>query len=223
MLRLIAALVAIALVLVAPAAILSWVLSAGLQRDFHAQDATVRALAGPAGIVTGRVGRLRFQVRGAAINGVTVREFRAELRGVRLDMAQVWQGHLRVRELAGGEVAVVLDEDDVQRYLAATKDIQEARVHLDDGTVTVTGTVAVLNAVFGVEIHARLVVGDGSAVLLRVETLTINGVAMPPDIANILMTGVNPLLRAPREPVPVRFRSVVVGGGQAVIAGEVIP
>lgn len=221
--RLIAALVAMALVLVAPAAILSWVLSAGLQRDFHAQDATVRAVAGPVGILTGRVGRLRFLLHGAAVNGVTVREFRAELRGVRLDMAEVMQGRLRVRELAGGQVALVLDEDDVQRSLTATKEIQEAKVDLDDGLVTVRGTVAVLNATFGVEIHARLVVEDGSAVLLRVETLTISGLAMPPEIANLLVSDVNPLLRALREPVPVRFRSATVGDGQAVITGEVLP
>lgn len=221
--RLIAALVAIVLILVAPAAVLSSLLSSGLQRDFHAEDAAVRVLAGPIGLVTGRPGRLRFRLRGATIEGVTVREFRADLRGARLEMTQAWRGQLRVREVSRGEMALVVDEDAMQRHLATVNGIREPRVVLDDGAVKVTGTVVVLNAPFGVEIQARLAIQDGAALVLQVEHLTVNGVAVPPDIGTILAAGVNPVLRAPRDPVPVRFDSVTVRDGQAVIVGAVIP
>lgn len=221
--RLIAALVAVVLVLIAPAAILSWYLSTGLQRDLRAEEATVRVLAGPIGIATGRVGRLAFRVRGAAIDGVTVREFSAELHGVRLDRAQGLRGRLEVAEVAGGRAAVVVDEGDVQRYLAQAKDLRDARVHLDNGAVAVTGTVAVLNATVNVEINARLAIQDGTALVLHVETLKISGTPIPADVATILMSGVNPLLRAPREPVALRFTGVTVDGGRAVIVGEPRP
>lgn len=223
MIRLIAALVAVVLVLVAPAAIVSALLAAGLQRDFAAQDATVRIPAGPLAFVTGRVGRLQLRVRGAVIDRLSVREFRADLRGVRLEMAQAWRGRLQIREVGSGEMTAIVDAEALQRHLAAAKGVQEARVALDDGGVTITGRVAALDATFGVDVRARLAIEDGSALVLQVEHLAVSGVALPAEIAALLTSEVNPLLRAPREPVPVRFSSVTVRDGVAVIAGEVIP
>lgn len=220
--RLIALLLAVAIVLIAPAALLSWHLSNGLRRDLRTPAATVRVFAGPAGIFTGRIWRLQFQVRGAAFEGATVRELRGTLRDVTLDLPRAVGGQLSVRRISGGAAVVVVDETDVQRFLADARDIRGARVRLDDGLVTITGTVAVLNSSFPVQLDARLAI-DRGALVLRVETLNISGVAIPPTLGEVLMTAVNPLLLAPRDPVPVRFSDVRVDNGRAVITGVPVP
>jgi len=220
--RLVALLLAVAIVLMAPAAMLSWHLSNGLRRDFRAERAAVRVFAGPVGILTGRIWRLQFRVRGAAFEGATVREMRGTLRDVTLNLPRAVGGHLTVRRISGGTAVVVVDETDLQRYLADARDIRGARVRLDDGLVTITGTVAVLNSSFPVQVAARLAI-DRGALVLRVETLNISGVAIPPNLGNVLMTAVNPLLLAPRDPVPIRFSDVRVDNGRAVITGVPIP
>jgi|GEM_PF-4353575 len=221
--RLIALLLVVAIVLVTPAALLSWYLSNGLQRDMQARRAVVRLYAGPIGIARGRVRRLQFDVRGAAFNGSTVREIRGDLHGVRLSLPAAVGGHLSIRGLSAGRAEVVVDETDLQRALANARDIRGARVRLDDGTVTISGDVLVLNSSFPVEVTARLGLGRERELVLRVETLNISGLAIPPGLANALMTDVNPILRAPEEPVPLRFTGVEVDDGRAVISGVPSP
>lgn len=220
--RLVALLLAVILVVIAPAAILSWHLSNGLRRDTRAQGAAVRVIAGPVGIFTGRVWRLQFTVRGASFEGATAREMRGTLRNVTLDRTQAAGGHLAVRDIGGGRIVVIVDEADVQRYLADARDVRGARVRLDDELVTITGTVNVLNSSFPIQVTSKLAIDQG-ALVLRVETLSISGVTIPSDLGNVLMTAVNPLLVAPREPVPVRFTGVRVDDGRAVITGEPLP
>lgn len=217
--RLVALLLAVILVVIAPAAILSWHLSNGLRRDTRAQGAAVRVFAGPVGIFTGRVWRLQFTVRRASFEGATAREMRGTLRNVTLDLTQAAGGHLAVRDIGGGRIVVIVDEADVQRYLADARDVRGARVRLDDELVTITGTVNVLNSSFPIQVTSKLAIDQG-ALVLRVETLSISGVTIPSDLGNVLMTAVNPLLVAPREPVPVRFTGVRVDDGRAVITGE---
>lgn len=217
--RLIAVLLVVVLILVAPAAMLSWHLSSGLRRDTRAQGAAVRLYAGPVGIVTGRIWRLQFTLRRPAFGDATARELRGTLRDVTLDVARAVRGHLDIQSMEGGRVVVVVDESDVQRFLAEARDIRGARVRLADGLVTITGTVDVLNSSFPIQVSAELAI-EGGALVLRVATLNISGVAIPSNLGNVLMTAVNPLLVAPREPVPMRFTGVRVDNGRAVITGE---
>jgi hypothetical protein len=217
--RLIAVLLAVVLVLVAPAAMLSWHLGNGLRRDTRAQGAAVRLYAGPVGIATGRIWRLQFTVRRAALDDATARELRGTLHDVTLDLSQAVGGRLAIRSIKGGRIAVVVDESDVQRFLAESRDVRGARVRLDDGLVTITGTVDVLNSSFPIQVSAHLAI-EGSALVLRVAALHISGVAIPSNLGDVLMTAVNPLLVAPREPVPMRFTGVRVDNGRAVITGE---
>ncbi|MDQ7843924.1 MAG: DUF2993 domain-containing protein [Armatimonadota bacterium] len=221
--RLIALAVLAAIVLAAPAAAVSWRLSDGLRRDLQARSAAVYVYAGPTGIATGRIRRLVFRVRGAALDGATVRELRGDLRGVRLSLPRAVGGRLAVRGVAAGRAEVVVDETDVQRALADAREIRRARVRLDDGVVAISGDVYVLNAPVAVEVTARLAVDHNRDLVLRVQTLHLSGLAIPPDLANALMVAVNPLLRAPQEPVPIRFVGVEVDDGRAVIRGVPSP
>lgn len=220
--RLLALLLAAGIALLAPAAILSWHLGNGLRRDLRAQAASVRVFAGPVGIATGRIWRLQFRASRLRVEDATVRQLRGTLRDVTIDVRAALAGRLRILGMAGGTMAVVVDEGDLQRYLAGARDIRNARVRLDDGRVTITGAVLVLNASFPIEVTARLAI-DGEALVLRVERLQISGVPIPQDLGNVLMGAVNPLLHAPQEPVPMRFSGVRVDDGRAVISGVVRP
>lgn len=218
--RLLALLVVVAIIVIAPAVVMSWQLSNGAQRDLQAQDASVRVVAGPIGILTGRIARLRLHAEGAIVEGVTVSEIRVTLRDVSLDTRRALGGMLVIRRTGGGTASMVVDEAALQRYLAEKREVRNARVHLDDGIATITGTVNVVNSSFEVGLRARLEVARGRDIVLRVEHLGIGGVALPPDLGNALATAVNPLVTAPTRPIPIRFTNVIVDNGRAVITGE---
>ncbi|HXF81163.1 MAG TPA: LmeA family phospholipid-binding protein [bacterium] len=219
--RLAALLAAILLVVIAPAVLLSWQLSSGLRRETQAR-ASVRVVAAPWDVARGRIWRLQFTVRRVAVAGATARELRGVLRDVRLDVREALAGRLEIRGLSGGRIVVVVDETDVERYLAGARDIQRPDVRLDGGLVRISGSVHALNALFPIEVTAQLAIERG-ALVLRVRELQISGVAIPSHLGNVLMTAVNPLLLPPRQPVPVRFTGVTVHRGRAVITGEPAP
>jgi len=220
MLRLVTLLIVVAIIVVAPAVVMSWQLSNGVQRDLRTRDASVRVMSGPIGIVTGRISRLRLDAEHATVEGVTVSQIRVTLRDVNLDTRRALRGQLVIRRTGGGSASIVVDEAALQRYLAEQREVRNARVHLDDGIATITGTVNVLNSSLEVGLRARLEVARGRDIVLRVEHIGIGGVALPPDLGNALATAVNPLVTAPQQPIPIRFTSVVVDNGRAVIAGE---
>lgn len=218
--RLLSLLIVVAIVIVAPAVVVSWQLSNGVQRDLQTDDASVRVIAGPIGIVTGRINRLRLRAEDARVEGVIVSEIRVTLRDVILDTRRALGGRLVIRRTGAGTASIVVDEAAMQRYLAEQREVRNARVHLDDGIATITGTVNVLNSSLEVGLRARLEVARGRDIVLRVEHIGIGGVALPPDLGNALATAVNPLVTAPQQPIPIRFTSVAVDNGRAVITGE---
>lgn len=195
-------------------------LSGGVQRDLNAQDASVRVIAGPIGIITGRISRLQLDARQAVVEDVTVSRIRVTLRDVRLDTRRALAGRLVIRGTRGGTASVVVDEAAVQRYLSEKRDVRNANVHLDNGVAIITGSVNALGSSFEVTLRARLEVARGRDIVLRVENIGVGGVALPPEIGNALATAVNPLVTAPQQPVPIRFTGVSVDNGRAVITGE---
>jgi len=219
--RLLALLLAVAVILIAPAAALSWQLSHGLQRDLMARAASVRILAGPIGIATGHVARVQVRVRGSAVEGIIIRELAVTLQGVVLDPRQALRGTLVLRRTAGGSAALEVGEADLQRYLAEVKDVRGARVSLDDGVATIDGTVSVLDSSLPVALTARLAIApDRRAILLRVAALGVAGVPLPPQVGDALAIAVNPIVVAPQDPIPLRFTAVRVERGRVVITGE---
>ncbi|HEU4798409.1 MAG TPA: LmeA family phospholipid-binding protein [bacterium] len=218
--RLLSLLIIVAIIVIAPAVVMSWQLSNGVQRDLQTQDASVRVVAGPIGIVTGRINQLRLRAEDATVEGVTVSEIRITLRDVSLDTRRALSGRLVIRRTGSGTASIVVDEAALQRYLTEKREVRNARVHLDDGIATITGTVNVLNSSLEVGLRARLEVARGRDIVLRVEHIGIGGVALPPDLGNALATAVNPLVTAPQQPIPIRFTNVIVDNGRAVITGE---
>jgi len=209
--------------LAGPGVVLSSRLQNDVRRDLRARDASVRVVAGPVAIARGRLARLTLRARGATLDGASVDEVTLDLRGVTIDPGRAFRGDLVLRRVERGTAVLVVGEESLRRYLAEGRGFRNAGVRMDDGVVTVTGQVTVLNALVDVTLRAGLVVRAGRHLALDVQQLRVSGLEVPRDVGNALAISINPILTAPREPVALRLTGVTVGGGTARIFGEVVP
>jgi hypothetical protein len=197
--------------------IVGWRLEAALRKDLRAQSAHV-SLGGGFGSFSGNFSRLSMTVRQGQLDGVPVSEIQAEFSQVKLDVGRVLRrGELAITNHGPGRASLTLSANDIQRYLVEQKAIRGVQVTLDDGIVTLQGKVNVLNFEIDAILRGRLVVLDGRQVVMRVETLAVSGVALPPSVADALAASMNPLLRAEDLPLPFRISDVTVDDGRAVV------
>lgn len=197
--------------------IVGWRLEAALRKDLRAQSAHV-SLGGGLGSFSGNFSRLSMTVRQGQLDGVPVSEIQAEFSQVKLDVGRVLRrGELAITNLGPGRASLTLTANDIQRYLVEQKGIRGVQVTLDDGIVTLQGKVNVLNFDIDAILRGRLVVPDGRQVVMRVETLAVSGVALPPSVADALAASMNPLLRAEDLPLPFRISDVTVDDGRAIV------
>jgi LmeA-like phospholipid-binding len=214
--------VAAAAVLAGPGLLLSSRLEGDLQAALRAREVSVRAVAGPLGIIQGRVSRLRVHARDAKFDGTAVDEVTLDLRGVRVDPGRAFRGDLVLRGVESGRAVLLVREERLREYLES-RGVQGATVRLDAGIVQVTGRVTVLNALVDVALRAGFVIRDGTRLDLDVQELRVSGLEVPRDVGNALASSVNPILSAPQEPVRLRLTGVAVEGGTARLVGEVAP
>ncbi len=207
--------------LIGPGAVLSWRLQDGVRRDLRARDASVRLVAGPIDLTRGHVARLTVFARAAALDTMSMDEVHLDLRSVTLDPARALGGELVLRDVGSGTAMVVVGEESLRRYLADARGFRNAGVQMDNGTVTITGQLTVLNALVDVSLRAGLLVRDGRSLALDVQQLRVSGLEVPRDVGNALVISINPILTAPERPVPLRFTGVTVDDGVARIAAEV--
>ncbi|HLA24843.1 MAG TPA: DUF2993 domain-containing protein [bacterium] len=210
-------------VLVGPAVILSSRLQNDVRRDLRARDASVRVTAGPVAIAQGRLARLSLRARGAMLDGASIDEVTLDLRGVTIDPGRAFRGDLVLRRVESGTAVLVVGEESLRRYLAEGRGFRNAGVRMDDGVVTITGQITILNALVDVTLRAGLVVRDGRHLSLDVQQLRVSGLEVPRDVGNALVIAINPILTAPQQPVPLRLTGVTVDGGAARLVGEVAP
>lgn len=213
--------VAVAVVVVSPfllyPSLLGWRLEAALRKDLRAQSAHVSLPPG-LGTFSGKFSGLSMTVRHGQVDGVPVSEIHAEFSRVELNVGQVLRrGELAFTRLGPGRASITLTADDVQRFLVEQKGIRGIQVGLDDGIVLLQGKVNVINFEIDAILRGRLVVPDGRSVVMRVETLAVSGVALPPSVADALAASMNPLLRADDLPLPFRITDVTVNDGRVVV------
>jgi len=208
---------------VGPAVILSSRLQNDVRRDLRARDASVRVTAGPVAIAQGRLARLSLRARGAMLDGASIDEVTLDLRGVTIDPGRAFRGDLVLRRVESGTAVLVVGEESLRRYLAEGRGFRNAGVRMDDGVVTITGQITILNALVDVTLRAGLVVRDGRHLSLDVQQLRVSGLEVPRDVGNALVIAINPILTAPQQPVPLRLTGVTVDGGAARLVGEVAP
>ena len=206
-----------------PAVILSSRLQNDVRRDLRARDASVRVTAGPVAIAQGRLARLSLRARGAMLDGASIDEVTLDLRGVTIDPGRAFRGDLVLRRVESGTAVLVVGEESLRRYLAEGRGFRNAGVRMDDGVVTITGQITILNALVDVTLRAGLVVRDGRHLSLDVQQLRVSGLEVPRDVGNALVIAINPILTAPQQPVPLRLTGVTVDGGAARLVGEVAP
>lgn len=209
-------------VLLGPGAVLSARLRDDVRADLAARGATVRVVAGPLAILQGRIARLVLHARGASLGGVSLDEIILDLRGVTIDPGRALQGDLVIRRVEQGTADLVVGEESLRRYLVEGRGFRNAGVQMDDGIVTITGQVTVLNALVDVTLRAGLIVRDGRQLAVDVQQLRVSGLDVPRDLGNALAISINPILTAPQQPVPLRLTGVAVDGGTARVTAEVI-
>ena len=206
-----------------PGGVLSSRLQNDVRRDLRARDASVRVTAGPVAIAQGRLARLSLRARGAMLDGASIDEVTLDLRGVTIDPGRAFRGDLVLRRVESGTAALVVGEESLRRYLAEGRGFRNAGVRMDDGVVTITGQITILNALVDVTLRAGLVVRDGRHLSLDVQQLRVSGLEVPRDVGNALVIAINPILTAPQQPVPLRLTGVTVDRGAARLVGEVAP
>jgi hypothetical protein len=206
--------------LAGPGVLLSSRLEGDVRRILHAPDASVRVIAGPLGILQGRLARLHLRARGAAFDGASVDEMTLELRGVAIDPVRAFRGELVLRGVEHGSVTMTVGEESLRRYLEG-RGVRNPTVQMDRGVVTMAGQVTVLSALVDVALRAGLVVRDGVRLTFDIQELRVGGLDVPRDLGNALAASINPVLTAPQEPVPLRLTGVTIGHGAARIMGEV--
>lgn len=203
-----------------PSVLLSPRLENDVRRSLRAQDASARVIAGPLGVLQGRLARLDLRARGAMLNGTSVDEIALQLRGVTIDPVRAFRGELVLRSVESGTVTVVVGEESLRRYLVS-RDVRNPAVRMDRGMLTVTGQVTVLSALVDVTLRAGLIVRDGTRVAFDIQELRVGGLEVPRDIGNALAASINPILIAPQQPFPLQFTGVTIERGAARITGEV--
>lgn len=203
--------------------VVAWRLKASLSNDLHAQSVRVSLRGGLTSAVTGRFSRFALDARRGVGDGLPFDILRAEFTDVDLDVgAALRRGELVVTRVGGGEASITLTEEDVQRYLADAKGVAGARVRLAGGVVAVGGNITILTHQIDVQLRGRLVTAPRQ-VSLRVDMLSISGLALPPEIANALVASVNPLLTADQLPLPVRFTGADVADGRLHVTAVPVP
>ncbi len=202
-------------------AYLQWRLEAALRRALPAETISVGVRGRPDAVLAGHFARLTLDIRRAQVDGLPVERFTADFSSVEIDRQGLFEGgELKIRHIGAGQASLVLTEEGLQRYLEEAKGIKGARVRLADGLISVEGTVMLLQYEIRATMRGRFIVQHSREVVLQVESLSISGVALPPDIANTLVTPMNPLLTVDQLPVPLRLQAVAIEHGQLTLTAE---
>lgn len=197
--------------------VLRWRLEAGLRTAVHARAVSIGYTGGPVAFSRGRFASLHLRLRRAALDGLTVDDFRGDFTDVTADAQALWRGDLVVRHIGGGHATLTLREEDLARYLLDRRGIRSPVVRLANGIVTLGGQVNVLNTQLDVRLQGRLSIVDGRRVVLDAQTLSIGGLELPSEIAGAVVAAVNPLMTVENFPLPLKLVDVTVDGGAIVL------
>lgn len=200
---------------------LAWRLEGSLRRSLATPYIGVRLVGWPSAVITGQYVHVSVVAHRASVGRLAVDEFAVRLRGVRLDILRaVLFGRFIVRSADGGQATVRLLQEDVQQALEDRPYVEGARVRFANGLVHLAGTATVAGAKVDVDLTGALVLKDSRQVVLRVETMNVRGISLPPGVANLVIAPLNPLLSVDKLPVPLRLVGVEVRDGSAVITAE---
>lgn len=198
-----------------------WRLEAALYQVLPAERIKVGVRGRPEAIMRGQIPWLTVDVRRARVDALPIEALTAEFSQVELDSARLFGGgQLTVRRIGAGRASLVLTEEGLRRYLEQAQGVRSVRVRLADGVMTLEAMIPLLQQEFRATMQGRFVILDGRRVILRVENLSVSGVTLPSEIANILLAPLNPLLSVEQLPFPLRLQTVAIENGQLTLTAE---
>lgn len=203
--------------------IMQWQLEAALRRSFPAESIRVGVRGRPDQILNGRISWLTLDIREAVVDGLRLAELTAQVAQLELDSPRLFNGGpLVIRKVGPGRASVTITEEGLRRYLEA-RGLKNSKVRLSDGHLMLEGMIPVLQTDFRATMQGRFVLVEERQVVFQVESFTVSGLTMSPEIANVLIAPLNPLLRADQLPIPLRLRQLVVDKGRLTLMAEPSP
>lgn len=196
-------------------------LAAALRADLGAGRVEVGLRAGPQDALAGRFAQLDVTIEDFRAGALPVKRFEAHLTGVELDRARLERrGTLVLRHLTEGRATVVVTEEGLQAYLTASGTLRDARVRLARGEASVQGVIRVLTIDVRAMMRGAFVIRDGRQIAFVVRSMSLADVSLPAEVGQSLSAAMNPLVKADDFPLPVRFVSLTVDGGELVLHAD---
>ncbi len=201
--------------------VMQWQLESALRRSVPAQSIKVGVHGRPDRILNGWIAGLTLDIRGARVDHLLIDAFTAQVSEVELESPRLFRGGpFVVRKIGAGRATVTITEEGLRRYLEEAQGIRSPTVRLSEGHLILEGTIPVLQQEFRATMQGRLIVVGGREVDLHVESLTVSGIPLAPEIANVLVTPMNPLLRVDQLPIPLRLIELTVDRGRLELTAE---
>lgn len=211
------------------AALWSWVPSVLVR---HQLVASIRAQLGTPGqlairarttawsLARGRVDRLEIEARNLSLGQLTARRFRAEMAGV--EMAGSGQGSWAIRSVESGGAELEIGQPDLERLLAA-RGVGDPAATIDADGITATGMLRAGPVAGPARVSGQFYAVSGTDLHFRVTSLAVNGMELPPALANaVLAVASQPILSLRGLPVPVQIERVISEAGRVVVYARVV-
>jgi LmeA-like phospholipid-binding len=166
-------------------------------------------------LVVGSIRRLEVDGTNVLAGGlIRLDALRVRARGIRFsggrgDLARVQESHVEVE----------ISEDALNTYLQHAHRREQARARLNDGTVTLFGTVSLLGVRAPIETTGRLAIAEGRQIVYRAEQVFAPTLRLPGTGAEFVERQVNPLVDMARLDWPVRLETIRVSGGKVILEG----
>lgn len=193
-------------------------LAAALRNDLHAGRVAVTVRAAPQDALAGRFDALDLTIDAFRAGDLPVERLEANLTGVELDRGRLTQsGELVLRRLGRGSATVTVTEAGLEQYLTASGTLRGARVRLAGGEATVRGVIRVLTLDVTAVMRGEFIIPNGDRVSLRIRSISLGEVRLPPEVGQSLGAAMNPLVRVDDFPLPMRFTSVRTDHGELVL------
>ncbi len=174
----------------------------------------------------GRVARLDLTAEQVRLDTLQASALRFVAEDVRYDLLAAARGELRVTSLGRQELTVLLRDGDLDTHAKVTyPELSNTRITFEEGKVVARAMVPVFVAAFPVTITGRLAIDEGRTVGLRDATIETGRLELSDALRQSILTRLDPLIdldTAFHLPVPLRWLSIQVGQGQALIHAEVL-
>jgi hypothetical protein len=166
-------------------------------------------------LVLGSIRRLEIKAENVLAGG----EFRVDRLHVEASGLRFRGGPDDLVFVRQSQVSVEASEAALNDYVQRTRPDENASVRLNDGSVTLFGSVRLLGITAPVETTGRLEIEEGRRVVFRADQVAAPALRLPDDGTAFIERQVNPLLNLERLDLPVRLTAIRLGTGRITLEG----